>query len=174
MKALLLLALLAVCWVSGVRADNAVPVASGTLGAYRVTVFGHPAPLRAGPSRIEWLVQDPSGRMLDARDWKVSLQPPEAGGEAWVPPCCRMTAQSEGDLPSGRRGFLRTSDMVFNTSGTWTFQISEPSLGVLALPLEVGEPVSPWFQFWPWFLAPTAAVALTAINAWLLRRRPRG
>lgn len=147
-------------------ADNAVPVASGQTGDFQVTVFGHPAPLRPGPSRIEWFVEKRDGTPVDFSDWRVELHPPEAGGEAWIPPCCRMESNSSNDssIPSGFRGFLRSSNPVLTSSGSWVFRITPPQADPLDLTLSVGKPLSPWFRFWPWFAAPIVFLFLAAWN----------
>ena len=74
------------------QADGGVIVLKQEQGAYVVTVFAEPVPLRAGPVDLSVLVQDKEtlAPVLDADVSVKLLHVGKEGDPDWVPPCCRM------------------------------------------------------------------------------------
>lgn len=147
-----------------VRADNAVPIAEHQSGSRILTLFAHPAPLRAGPVDVALMMTDRgSGRPL--LDWSATavLRPLALASEqpSWVPPCCRMAVGSDKAVPftSARsaNAFLRNASLVIATPGTWALDL-EVKLAkgkTIREPFEItiGNPPAPLSRYWLWIAA---------------------
>lgn len=160
-----------------VRADNAVPLGTRDLGGKTLTVFAHPAPLRAGPVQLGVMVTDNNTGKPDL-NWTAtgSIKPamgdaPTGSSAEWIPPCCRMTVHTlaDGSVPlqftgnSAGNALMRGASVTLSKSGGWIIDIEiNTAEGVVAketLAITVGPPAAPVTQFWPLFaLLPVAVI----------------
>jgi hypothetical protein len=161
------------------RADNAIPIAARPCGDRILTLFAHPAPLRAGPVELSLMITDQaSGRPV--LDWKATavVQPLALTRDApaWVPPCCQMSANSERSVPFTRNrsanAFLRTAAVVIATPGKWMLHLdlNLPDGETRHEPFEiaVGNPAAPFRRYWPWF----AGIPIAIIGYALTQKNP--
>jgi hypothetical protein len=136
-------------------------------GAYRVTVFTSPTPLRAGPVDVTVLVQDaatggcvPQARAtlrLTARKAGTFLQQPATAETATNKLCLAAVFQ----LPE---------------PGWWDVDIAiEGARGParVRFGVQADEVLPGWQELWPWFAWPALIVLIFSVHRALLRRTPR-
>jgi hypothetical protein len=147
------------------RADGGMVRQREQTGAYQVTVFTAPTPLRAGPVDVSVLV-------LDA-----------ATGE-YVPDArvtVRLTARGTGDVLEHPATEAAATNKLFYAAvfelpepGWWDLEVAVDGphgLALLRLAVEVDEPPPRWRELWPWFAWPAVAVAFFGLHEVLVRRR---
>lgn len=160
-----------------VHADNAVPLGTRELGGKVLTIFAHPAPLRAGPVQLGVMLTDSKTGKPDL-SWTAtgSIKPSVGetradGGKAeWMPPCCRMTVHTlaDGSAPLqftdslAGNALMRGTSVTLSKSGGWIIDLELKNAdGLLmkeSLAITVGSPAAPITQFWPLFAIIPAAV----------------
>ncbi|HEY5895004.1 MAG TPA: hypothetical protein VIT91_17430 [Chthoniobacterales bacterium] len=170
-----------------VRADNAVPLGTREVDGKTLTIFAHPAPLRAGPVQLGVMLTDSKTGKPDL-NWTAtgSIKPavggtPSGGGAEWIPPCCRMTVHTlaDGSVPlqftdsSAGNALMRGASATLSKSGTWIIdlELKRPD-GVMtreSLGITVGPPAAPVTQFWPLF-----AIIPVAVFAFVFSRKQAG
>jgi hypothetical protein len=139
------------------------------VGAYVVTVFSAPEPLRVGAADVSVLVQDrASGSpLLDAQ---VTLEVLPPGGDA-------TPRRLEATHAAATNKLLHAARVDIDRPGTWTVRVSvyrgSDAVEVQGT-LPVIAPASTLSDIWPYLALPPLAVALYALRARLLRRRRHG
>jgi hypothetical protein len=146
------------------RADGGAVRLSEQAGAYRVTVFTSPTPLRAGPVDVSVLVQDAAGECVPAA--KVTV---------------RLTARQTGEVLEYPATVEAATNKLFDAavfelpnSGWWevTVTVEGPQVpALLRFAIEADEPLPRWLEMWPWFTWPALAVTLFGLHQVLVRRR---
>jgi hypothetical protein len=147
------------------RADGGTVRLRERAGAYQVTVFTSPTPLRAGFVDVSVLVQEAAtGACLPQA--RVNL---------------RLTSRGTGDvleLPATAEAatnkLLRAAAFQLPHAGRWDVEAAVDGphgRATVQLQVEVNEPAPRWLGYWPWFSWPAGAVALFAVHAMLARRR---
>ena len=137
------------------------------VGAYRVTVFTSPTPLRAGPVDVTVLVQDaatgeciPQARAtlrLTARKTGTCLQQP-ATAEAATNKLCLAAVFH---LPEP--GWWDVDIAIESAQGSARVRFGVPADEVLPR----------WQELWPWFAWPALIVLIFSVHRALVRRTPR-
>jgi hypothetical protein len=147
------------------RADGGPVRLRELAGAYQVTVFTSPTPLRAGPVDVSVLVLDAAtGEYVP--EARVSL---------------RLTARGTGYVLEYPVTSAAATNKLFRAA---VFQLPEPGWwdvdvavegphgpAVLRFGVEADEPPPPWLELWPWFAWPGLAVVLFGLHQVLVRRR---
>jgi hypothetical protein len=133
-------------------------------GAYQVTVFTSPTPLRAGPVDVSVLVQDAAGQCV-----------PEARVTV------RLTARGTGEVleypataEAATNKLLRAAVFELPEPGWWDVEVAvEGPQGParLGFGVEADDRPPRWLELWPWFAWPALAVALFGLHQVLVRRR---
>jgi len=173
MRALLLLLLLPVAaW-----ADGGVILSQQTVGGIKLTLFGAPAPLRAGPVDVSLLVQEAGSKdpVLDATvdfTWKASasLQ------KAWMPPCCSMSAGTKGipaPLGSGPNKLLYSAMVPISQGGPSQLIVHVNRSGQQAtatVDITARPPEPPMITYWPWLAFPPLMILGFAVRQRLVRK----
>lgn len=149
---------------SDARADLGVLVADGVQGPYRISVLASPAPLRAGRSQWNVLVQDAAGRSVE--DAKVEL---------FFHRRVHGAGRIRGLAGPGAHPFYRSSEVTLGAAAKWqgSVQVLGPE-GSASLAFEVGvaPAAGPWREYAPALLAPLIAVGAFALHqSRALRRR---
>ena len=147
------------------RADGGAVRLREQAGAYHVTVFTAPTPVRAGPVDVSVLV-------LDA-----------ATGE-YVPEArvtVRQTARVTGEvleypatMEAATNGLFRAAVFELPEGGWWDVEViveGPHGQARLRFGLEVDEALPRWLELWPWFTWPALAVALFGLHRVLVRSR---
>jgi len=146
------------------RGDGGVVRVSAKKGAYLITVFTSPTPLRAGPVDISVLVQDAvTGEPLPEARVLVRLTQP---------------GQPELEYPATTEAatnkLLQAAQFELTASGNWDLEVQvEGSHGsaMLGCALEAAEPLPRWVELWPWICWPALAVAIFGIHRLLAQKR---
>jgi hypothetical protein len=152
---------------SRLPADGGAVRAHEQVGAYRVTVFTSPTPLRAGPVDVTVLVQNaatgecvPQARAtlrLTARKTGTFLQQPATAETATNKLCLAAVFQ----LPE---------------PGWWDVDIAiEGAQGParVRFGVQADEVLPRWQELWPWFAWPALVVLIFSVHRALVRRTPR-
>jgi hypothetical protein len=149
------------------RADGGTVRVVEPVGAFVVTIFSAPEPLRVGPADVSVLVQDrrSGAPMLDARVTLEVLAP--GGGDA-------SPTRLEATHAEATNKLLYAARLVTDRAGTWsvraTVQRGSDAVEV-DCPLPVAPSASTLTDVWPYLALPPLVVALYALRAHLLRRR---
>lgn len=173
MRAPRALAPLLACTLAGALPARLAGADGGTVrlvepvGAFVVTVFSTPEPLRVGATDLSVLLQDRvSGvPLLDAR---VALEVlPPAGGDATPLRLAATHADATNKL-------LYAARFTADRAGDWTVHVTvrrgTDSIAAQCL-LPVAPGASGLSAIWPYLALPPVAVALYALHARLLRRQ---
>jgi hypothetical protein len=143
-----------------VFSDGGAMQARQETGAFVITVFVAPVPLRAGPIDLSLLLQDriTLNPILDAQVW-VQL------GEQRVQ-ATHQQAQNK---------LLYAASFHLDRPGEWQYSVSVrrgPLDGALAGRLAAGPPVAKLESYWLNLAIPPLAIALFTAHQCLRRRRP--
>jgi hypothetical protein len=146
------------------RADGGAVRLCEQAGAYQVTVFTAPTPLRAGPVDVSVLVQDAAGVCV-----------PEARVTV------RLTARGTGAVLEYPATAAAATNKLFQAA---VFQLPEPGWwdvevaveaprgsALLRFGVEADKRSPRWLELWPWFAWPVLAVVLFGLHQVLVRRR---
>lgn len=164
--------------VPSALADGGAVLSQQISGPYRVTLFGSPAPLRAGPADLSVLLQD-AKTGAPVLDQTVALELQAAAdprSEAWVPPCCSMKlrpATVPATHANAQNKLLYAANLLLPASGPHQILIrigEEKNQPALAR-VDVRPPAAPLSSYWSYLAMPPLLVGLFALNQ-RLRRRP--
>jgi hypothetical protein len=149
-----------------VRADGGAVRLSERAGAYQVTVFTSPTPLRAGPVDVSVLVVDAA----------TGEHVPQARVTV------RLRARATGTVREHPATAAAATNKLFHAAvfelpepGWWDVEVAVegphgPAL--LCSSLQADERTPRWLELWPWFAWPALAVALFGLHRALVRRKP--
>jgi hypothetical protein len=147
------------------RADGGAIRLRERAGAYQVTIFTSPTPLRAGLVDVSVLVQDAAtGECLP--EARVILRLTSRGTGAVL--------ESQATAEAATNKLLRAAAFQLPQAGRWDVDaaIDGPrGRANVRLEFEANEPPPRWLAYWPWFSWPAGAVALFAVHEALTRRR---
>lgn len=172
----LILALLLVP-TSRVLADGGAVLTQQKTGPYLVTLFGSPAPLRAGPADLSVMIQnaDTGNPVLDL---PVSIKVQAAldpHSTAWVPPCCSMRTMT-GIVPAthdaAQNKLLYAANIVLPSSGAHEILVrigSDPG-EILSTTLNVQPPAPPVTSYWMYLALPPVLIGAFALNQRIRKR----
>jgi len=160
-------------------ADGGAVLTQEVVGPYRVTLFGSPSPLRAGPADLSVMLQDAkTGEPI--LDRAVTLKIAAAaspGSEAWVPPCCSMKTTSgavTATHAAAQNKLLYAANVLLPASGpheiTVTVGDSSSQLSTLNSQLTIEPPAPPLANYWAFLAFPPLLVGGFALNQRLRRR----
>ncbi len=125
-------------------------------GDYRITVFGLPSPIRAGPVDISVLVQDAlTGQPLPQA--RVTVRMTQIDQRVLEYPATQDVATNK---------LLHAAQFELPVPAASTPQES----AVVACEVEAAEPLPRWHSLWPWIGWPLVAIALFSIHE-LSRRK---
>jgi len=161
------------------RADGGAVLTQEVVGPYRVTLFGSPSPLRAGPADLSVMLQDAkTGEPI--LDRAVTLKIAAAaspGSEAWVPPCCSMKTTSgavTATHAAAQNKLLYAANVLLPASGphaiTITVNDSSSQPSTLNSQLTIEPPAPPLTNYWAFLAFPPLLVGGFALNQRLRRR----
>lgn len=161
------------------RADGGAVLTQEVVGPYRVTLFGSPSPLRAGPADLSVMLQDAkTGEPI--LDRTVTLKISAAanpGSEAWVPPCCSMKTNSgtvNATHAAAQNKLLYAANIVLPSSGPHDLTIRiGADAEYLRTRLAVEPPAPPLTNYWAFLAFPPILIGGFALNQ-RLRRRAAG
>jgi hypothetical protein len=146
------------------RGDGGVVRLHERTGAYQVTVFTSPTPLRAGQVDVSVLVQDAAGEFVPEAQVTVRLTSPGSGA------VLQFLATSE----AATNKLFRAAVFDLPAPGRWDVEIEvEGPQGSarLRLGVEADGPPPRWLELWPWFTWPGLVVAMFGVHQVLVRRR---
>ena len=174
----LLLGLALLASVRPALADGGAVLSQQTSGPYRITLFGSPAPLRAGPADLSVMIQDAkTGEPV--LDQSVSLKvrsTVDSSSEAWVPPCCSMKV-SDGLLPAthaaAQNKLLYAANVILPASGPHDFLVSVGGADgeTIQASIDIQPPPAPLTAYWAYLAFPPLFIGVFAMNQRLRRRR---
>ena len=147
------------------RADGGAVRLREQAGAYHVTVFTAPTPLRAGPVDVSVLVLDAAtGEYVP--EARVTVRPTARGTGAVL----EYPATTE----AATNGLFRAAVFDLPDAGWWDVEViveGPHGQARLRFGLEVDEALPRWLELWPWFTWPALAVALFGLHQVLVRSR---
>jgi hypothetical protein len=134
-------------------------------GAYQVTVFTAPTPLRAGPVDVSVLVLDAAtGEYVPEARVAVRLTARGSGTVLEVP---ATTEEATNQL-------FRAAVFQLPEAGWWDVELAiagPHGTARLRFGVEADEPLPRWLEVWPWFTWPALVVALFGLHQILVRKR---
>jgi hypothetical protein len=148
------------------RADGGAVLAQGETVLYRVTLFGAPAPLRAGWNDLTVLVQDKAtGEAVLDRAVKIDIRPQAedqtASGENWVPPCCRLettsTTEQTATHTAASNKILYAAPFLLREPGRWKASVRIDATQAVETTIDLLPPLAPWKTYWLYLAAPGMA-----------------
>ena len=166
-------------------ADGGVVLREEVSGPYRVTLFGSPAPLRAGPADLSVFVQDAKtgAPVLDhVVTVSVTATAEPASSEAWAPPCCSMkvkTSAVTATHAAAQNKLLYAADVIFPASGPHDLTVTvrppgadpeKPAAATLTTAAQIAPPAPPLSAYWAYLAAPPFLIAGFALHQRLRRR----
>ncbi len=147
-------------------ADGGRVVLMERQGAYRISVFTSPDPLRAGPIDISVLLQNAeTGQPLTSVPMNVTLKPSGRPG-----PTIRAVATND----AATNKLLSAALMDLPTPGSWDVEISYfagQGAGPVRFTIKAGEQSIAWTGVWPWFSWPAGVVILFGIHRRLVAQK---
>jgi hypothetical protein len=155
-------------------ADGGAVLSQATAGSYRITLFGSPSPLRAGPVDLSVMLQDAkTGEPVLDRPVTITVRAASnQKTEAWVPPCCSMKTQSAAVAAThaaAQNKLLYAANLILPASGPHDLVVQIGDLSAESR-IDVKPPLSAGASTWPWLAAPPLLVGLFALNQRLRRR----
>lgn len=134
-------------------------------GAFVITVFTAPTPLRVGLADISVLVQkrDGSDAVLDA-DVRLELQSSTDGG---------TTARAAATREQATNKLLYAATVNMPSSGSWELRVDVrrgDDRAAVTCRLAVAAPLPPLLTHWPYLAFPPVAVLIFALHQWLRSR----
>ncbi len=145
-------------------ADGGVLLLHAESGAFAISIFGTPAPLRAGPADLSVLVQNKAGQdvLLDA---DLTLRLSRTGQPDITLKPTRQQAANK---------YLYASQFTFPAAGKWKLELSckegKQTTNVNGeLTVSPAEPAL--FTYWGYFLFVPLTISLFILNQWLKQNR---
>lgn len=145
---------------------------SEIVGAYRVTVFTSPQPLRAGPIDVSVLIQHAeTGEVAANAKSIVELENADA-----VAPPLRALATPE----AATNKLLRSALLELPEAGEWCIRVTtvlpDGVSHVARFEVDAAPPLPAWLTLWPWMGWPVVAIVLFVIHHRLVmqQRERRG
>ena len=161
-------------------ADGGAVLAEKIQGPYRITLFGSPAPLRAGAADLSVFIQDAkTGEPILDRVVTVQLKAAAAavGTEAWVPPCCSMkfnTHPVAATHAAAQNKLLYAANLLIPSSGPHEILVRigdhPDDAPLVTAPVEIAAALPPATTFWAYLAFPPVAIIGFALNQRLRRR----
>jgi hypothetical protein len=134
-------------------------------GAYRISVFMSPDPLRAGPIDISVLLQDAeTGMPITNPQVNVSLTPSSGRGRT-------IHAVATNDAATNK--LLSAALVELPEPGLWDIEIAylaQHSSARVQFRADAGPRSAGWLNEWPWFSWPAAVVIIFVIHRGLVSR----
>ena len=159
----------ATAWPDAAHGDGGTLRLSEQAGAYQITVFTSPTPLRCGPVDISVLVQDPAtGAVVSEVEVAIQMILREQPSEA-----LRYQATTE----AATNKLFRAAQFDLPQPGWWVVEVTVEGTrgpGRIQFELEAAPPIPRWIALWPWFTWPLLAIALFSMHQVLTRRRSGG
>lgn len=167
--------LLSLAALSSARADGGAVLSQQIVGPYRVTLFGSPSPLRAGPADLSVMLQDAkTGAPVLDQQVTVQVQAVAAAAksEAWVPPCCSMkttVAAVPATHDAAQNKLLYAANVLLPASGPHEIvvRLGDARFQTTA---NIAPPAPPLTAYWAYLAAPPVIIAGFALNQRLRRR----
>jgi hypothetical protein len=135
-------------------------------GAYRISVFASPDPLRAGPIDISVLLQDAeTGMPISNAQVNVSLTPSGRRG---------ISIHAAATSEAATNKLLSAALVELPEPGLWDIEIAclaEHGPARAQFTTDAGPRSARWVNVWPWFSWPAAVVVLFGVHRRLLSRR---
>jgi len=162
---------------SRLLADGGAVLTQQKTGPYLVTLFGSPAPLRAGPADLSVMIQD-AATGAPVLDQSVSIKVQAAvdpHSTAWVPPCCSMRTMT-GVVPAthaaAQNKLLYAANVILPSSGPHELivRIGGDSSEILTTSLAVEPPAPPVTSYWMYLALPPVLIGAFALNQRIRRR----
>jgi hypothetical protein len=148
------------------RADGGTVRLSERRGAYQITVFTAPLPLRAGPVDVSVLVQDAiTGETIPQAKVVVRATPRDRPQDAVSYPATTEPATNK---------LLHAAVFELSRPGWWELDVTVQAghgPAVAHLAVEAAEPLPPWRSLWPWVAWPAVAVLLFGVHQVLVWRK---
>lgn len=149
-----------------VRADGGTVRLSERVGAYQVTIFTSPTPLRVGPVDVSVLVQDAvSGRPLDDAAITVRLTSVRQATPPQEQPATTQAATNR---------LLRAALFELPAAGPWHIDVAVngPHGPAQAhVTVEVSDALPRWTALAGWIAAPLVPILLFALHQVLVHRK---
>ena len=149
------------------QADGGTVQFERSAGAFVVTVFTTPSPLRAGPVDISLLIQSRENRE-PALDCQAVVQLNKEGA---------MSISSEATHDTARNKLFYAAQVKVPESGLWDLEAAvtrgADSINV-AGPINVATANSAMLVYWRSLALPPLLISLFVLNQWLKRRRSKG
>jgi hypothetical protein len=153
------------------RADGGTIRLSERIGAYHITVFTAPTPLRAGPVDISVLVQDaatdkplPEARVtIQLTAVALSGQPTLSQGKDGGAGLIRCPATIE----AATNKLFHSAKFELPAAGSWHVEVElEAGQGLerSSFTVEAVEQLPRWVEMWPWIAWPAVVIILFAIR----------
>ena len=143
--------------------DGGVVRLSEVVGPLRVTVFTSPAPLRAGPADVSFLIQDAATNEV-VRDAAIEVSAA----------CGHHAVAGRASHEAATNRMLQTVILSLHGPGRWEFTARITAAGrseTISFGADVAGALPPWRSYWPWFALPAVAIALFAGHQALARRQ---
>lgn len=149
-------------------ADGGTVRLSERHGAYQITVFTAPTPVRAGTLDISVLVQNAaSGDAVT--DVPMDVTVAAAGGS-------KETFIQSATAAAATNKLFRSAMFQLPHGGRWEVSVAVGDgahAAKVQFDIEAAPPLPQWLTLWPWFLWPLAVVALFGVHLALVERRRR-
>jgi hypothetical protein len=158
-------------------ADGGAVLSQQTSGPWRVTLFGSPSPLRAGPTDLSVMIQDAkTGEPVMDKTVAIKVRATvNPTSEAWIPPCCSMKGSGEA-VPAthanAQNKLLYAANLVLPSSGAHDVivNIGGADGEFLESKIDVQPPPAPLSAYWTYLALPPMFVGIFALNQRLRRR----
>jgi hypothetical protein len=151
---------------SFLRADGGAVRLSEQTGAYRVTVFTSPTPLRAGLVDVSVLVQDAiTGELAAEIEVTIRAVQRDFPDTAIQRPATKEAATNK---------LYYAANFELPESGWYSLEVSVHGAlgdGRVCLQMEAAEPLPSWLANWAWAGWPVLAILLFGIHQVLVRWR---
>lgn len=158
-------------------ADGGGVLTQEIVGPYRVTLFGSPLPLRAGPADLSVMLQDArTGEAVLDRAVTIKVDAAaEPGSAAWVPPCCSMKTDAgtvAATHAAAQNKLLYAANVLLPASGRHdvTIRVGDGE-EFLRTRVDVAAPLAPPATYWAFLAFPPLAIVGFALNQRIRRRK---
>jgi len=152
--------LLLLCIAPAAWADGGFVRASERMGAYTVTVFTAPTPLRVGAADVSVLVQQPDGGVVLDVPIAVTMR----GGD--------VVLHADATRAQATNKLLHAALLEIPAPGAWRVDVRVAG-ETLTLTFDVAAAPPRWQTYWAYLALPFVGLGLFIVHQWLLLRRPR-